>query len=84
MTIDLDKLDPAVQQALHQRAQRQGISVDQLVQTLLTEAVGTKGQEAGADRDDFSEFSGLWSQEQFEEFEKNTADFEVIDPQEWK
>ena len=68
---------------LREEAANQGLSLNQTLQKLLSASVGL--DKAQADRSkDFVEFFGVWSEEEAAEFDAATADFDRIDPEDWK
>jgi hypothetical protein len=92
-TIHISHIDDSVMLALRHKAQEMHVSVEELVRRYLQD-VGTKTMETNgsSNRDknavldklrSFPEF-GAWSDEDLQEFERNTAPFREIDPDLWK
>lgn len=80
-SITIHNLDETLAQMIEQRAKEEGNSLNKTIKELLRKSLGiSKNQK----RADFSEFCGLWSDEEFKEFEENTKIFERIDPEDWK
>ena len=67
--------------ALRSEARRTGQSLSQTVKNLLARAVGLPPSRS---KNVFRRFAGTWTDEDVAEFERATADFERIDPSDWK
>ncbi|MEK7467591.1 MAG: hypothetical protein AAB074_09280 [Planctomycetota bacterium] len=76
-------VDPVLARALASERTRKGTSLNQTVIDLLRKALGL-----GIARKEFDNglgrFAGTWSEEQFQEFQRNTASFGEIDEDLWK
>ncbi len=79
-SITIHNLDEALAQLIEQRAREEGNSLNATIKKLLQESLGIPADTKYAD---FSKFCGGWTEEEFEEFQKNTEDMERIDPTEW-
>lgn len=74
---------PELDRRLREEAAEKGLSLNQTLQKLLAASVGL--DKAQTDRSkDFVEFFGVWSEEEGAEFDAATADFDRIDPEDWK
>ena len=89
-SITLHKLDSRLESLIRQKAADKKWSLNKTIQHELLNKFGfvdrtqTK-QEKILDRTErYKEFFGMWTKEEAEEFEKNTACFSVIDPNDWK
>lgn len=60
---------------------RRGDSLNQLAIDLMKEALGLR--ECGKRSNGLANLAGSWSQEEFEEFERATAQFEQVDEELW-
>ena len=76
MTLVLDNLDSAAEQALLEAARLRGIKPKDLVAELLLEKFGTSAPTLHHDADFLI---GTWSEEEFQEFEQATKSFSQID-----
>ena len=76
MTLVLDNLDIAAEQALLEAARLRGINPKDLVAELLREKFGTPAPILHHDADFLI---GTWSEEEFQEFEQATKSFSQID-----
>ena len=66
--------------ALEAERRSRGTSLNQTVIELLRGSLGV-----GAKRDNgLGRFAGTWTQQDLEEFQRNTAFFDEIDPEMWK
>jgi len=80
-SITIHQLDDTLASRIQDEADRTGLSLNKTVKQLLAEALGISRKKK---KNDFSKFAGTWTEEEYREFEKNTEDFERIDPEEWK
>ena len=76
MTLVLDNLDSAAEQALLEAARLRGVKPKDLVAELLHEKFGTPAPTLHHDADFLI---GTWSEEEFKEFEQAVASFNRID-----
>lgn len=82
-SITLHKIDDRTVDLIEQRSKEWGLSLNRTIQKLLHESLGIKPTEQPK-QDEFGEFFGIWSEEDFQEFEKNTLDSRQIDSSDWK
>jgi plasmid stability protein len=82
--ITIHGLDEPLASALRKKASQEGESLNKLVKRLLGEAVGMKPRPKGRHRAEFAAFSGVWTEEDRKEFERRTAEFERVDPEDWR
>ena len=80
-SITIHNLDDTLNRLLQEKAGQDGTSLNQTIKGLLQEALGISKQQK---KFDFSEFSGIWTKKESEEFERAVKDFEKIDPRDWK
>ncbi len=76
-------LDEETSNALDALATKEKLSLNQLVKRLLKKSLGL-GPKGKDHRADFEEFSGSWSDQEAEEFNKPTKCFGEIDEEVWK
>ena len=82
--ISVRGLEPETLSKLKALAKKDNISVNALVLRLLDRGVGiTQEKPLYPRHEDLSELAGVWSQQEAEEFEANTACFRHIDPEQW-
>jgi len=80
MTLSIHDLDPDVERRIRDEARRTGQSINRTLKRLLAEAVGCSAARPRK-REDFSEFCGIWTEEEAREFEEAIADQEEIYPE---
>jgi plasmid stability protein len=86
MTLTIPNIDRDLEMALMQRSISLGVSQEEAAEIVLRDSLlekepYTKKQKL-ADLDRI--FDRKWTKEENKEFEKATADFERIDPEDWK
>jgi hypothetical protein len=83
-SITIHGIDEPLVRLIESRAQAQGLSVNKTIKKVLEEAFGIKPRHRAANRSEFEEFCGLWSESELAEFEERTRDLRKIDPEDWK
>lgn len=76
-------LDEMLEKALHQKSKEIHQSLNKTILGILREALGI-GTERYRTYHDLDNLAGTWSDEEFEDFQKNTEVFEQIDRELWK
>ena len=79
-SITIHNLDERASRKIEELAMKNGKSLNQTIKGLLYESLGL----AHKPKNDFSEFLGIWSQKDVEEFNENINDLNEIDPEEWQ
>ena len=79
--LTLRQIPDAVEKRLRKEAADRGQSLNKTVIAILQEGLGLSDS---APKNDLSEFVGVWSQAEVEEFEQHTAAFSEIDEELWK
>lgn len=80
--LTIRKIPAELGRALDREVRRRGLSLNETVKQLLERALGLEpGQPAD---NGLKRLAGGWSQKDLREFERATAMFERIDPEEWK
>ena len=82
--ITIHGLDDMLADVLKKRAQQEDNSINGLVKKILAEAMCMKTQARGRHRDEFSVFSGVWTEQDMKDFQKRNADFERVNAADWK
>lgn len=82
-TLTLRGIDENTAAALKERARQQQTSVNAVTLTILREALGLDKKKRQVVHTDLNHLAGTWSEEEFDEFRKNTAAFEEIDENLW-
>lgn len=83
-SITIHKLEDPIVELIKQRADANGISVNQAVKKLLEEALGVKPSKPSRHAEDFREFLGLWSDQEFDKFEQTTQDMGKVNAGDWQ
>jgi len=83
-SITIHKVEDPTFKLIKQRADADGISVNQAVKKLLEEALGVKTSRSSRHAEDFREFLGLWSDQEFDKFEQTTQDMGKVNDGDWQ
>lgn len=84
-TLTIPALDKRVEKLIRAKALVSGKTFDQTIRELLAISVGMTDSNAEAKtKTDFSEFCGIWNEQEAEEFNEVIADLSQVDPSEWK
>lgn len=76
-------MSPKLADALEEQKNRLGTSMNNTVLHLLSESLGLD-QKSGRWTNGLEKLAGGWSEEDYQEFEKNTADQRMIDEKVWE
>lgn len=81
----IHNIDDSAASWIHREAQRQGVNDETIVLSLIYKAARRETESPG-DRKyhDLDHLAGTWTDEEMEEFLRNTTDFEKIEPELWK
>jgi plasmid stability protein len=81
-TLTIRGCDDALSKTLHVESEKRGISINRFVLDILRETFrGGKRQHSD---DGLSQLAGTWSEKEAAAFAVAVADFETIDPDEWR
>ncbi len=80
-SITIHKLDTELSKAIESLSDSTGLSQNKVIKKLLRRALGLEGARK---KEDFSEFLGVWDQDEFDDFNEAMKDFEVINDESWK
>ncbi len=83
-SITIHGMEDQLSDKISEKAKRQGLSLNRTIKTLLEEAVGLSPQNKKDHKDDFIDFLGVWSEEDFNTFQSSIQDFERINPGDWE
>lgn len=84
-SMTVHKMDDLLLQAIKERAESTGKSLNATIKELLALAVGLESNKENAGRTSgYRRFLGLWTAEEAAAFESATADFECIDASDWR
>ena len=82
-TLTIRNVTPRLADALEKEKHRLGTSMNSTVLHLLNESLDLN-KRGGRWTNGLERFAGTWTEGEFEEFERNTAVFNVIDKELWK
>jgi len=82
--ITIHGLEDSVFALLKERAKEQDASVNTTVKGIIEQALGVRRARQQPHRNDFKEFCGMWSQQEYDEFREATADDRRVEPKEWR
>jgi plasmid stability protein len=77
--LTIRNLPPSLAEALEREKNRQGKSLNQTVIDLLWQGLGTQGFRSNG----LGRLAGGWSEDEFRDFERATAQFEAVDEELW-
>ena len=75
-------MEPELEKGIAAESKRLGLSLNKTIKKLLRKSMNLPKKQAK--KADFSDIAGTWTQEEYDEFERNTAVFEEIDEEMWK
>jgi len=84
-SLTLHALDSQLAAQLKRCAEEQSVSMNELAKRILSEGLGIKAPSvASPHRDEFSDFCGVWSEKEAEDFEAKVSDMGKVDSEDWK
>ena len=81
VSLTIHNLDPLLYSELKQKAETTNVSLNRLIKTLLTQALGLNKTAKIAD---FSAFSNQWKPEELESFQQTQTQFSTVDVKDWQ
>ena len=81
-TITLYNLEDRLVARIQNVADQEGNSLGETIKGLLVSALDQKGKDKR--KEEFSDLFGIWSQEEFKEFEHSVKDLGEVDPRDWR
>lgn len=82
--ITIHGLEDSVWAVLRERAKERGCSVNAMVKAILEQSLGVRRPRQQPHRQEFEEFCGMWSEQEYEEFREATSDDRRVEPEEWR
>jgi hypothetical protein len=82
-SITIHGVDDPLAELIKSKAQSEGLSINQTITKLLESSLGVKPRQSDGNRGEFEEFSGIWTEADLAEFEKNTKELRKVDPEDW-
>ncbi len=83
-TMTLRGIDEKTAEALKDKAQKEGTSVNAVTLRLIRESLGLDKKKRNVVYSDLDHLAGTWSREEAADFERITAVFEKVDEEIWK
>jgi len=77
--LTIRNLPPSLAEALEREKRRRGKSLNQTVIEVLGQGLGAPGVRSNG----LGRFAGGWSEDEFRDFERATAQFEAVDEELW-
>jgi plasmid stability protein len=78
--LTIRNLPPGLSDALDREKRRRGKSLNQTVIDLLGQGLGAQGVRSNG----LGSLAGGWSEDEFRDFERTTAQFEAVDEELWR
>ncbi len=82
-SITIHKIDDETEKRLTELATKEGISLNRLIKRVLRESLGVEKKSTN-NKSDFTEFCGIWSEEDLQEFQQKVAPLEKINDEDWQ
>lgn len=83
-SITVHGIDEVTSRQLTLASEKMGLSLNKTIKKLLQEALGIKPAELSLHRDDFKEFCGIWDNEDYENFNRETENLRQINTGDWE
>jgi len=80
-SITIHKLSSELDSKLRRLARSEKLSLNKMIQKILHQSLGLNEHDR---KEDFVEFCGIWSEQDFDAFKKNTEDLNHLNPQDWQ
>ena len=78
-SLTIHGLDEQTYAIIKQQAKINGSSLNKTIKKLLQKSLGLMNKES-----DFDDLSGVWSEEDLQEFKDRQGSLRVIDPEDWQ
>ena len=83
-SITIHNLDERLSKLIEKKARESGTSLNKTIKKLLSQALGLTPKLDAAKSDEFLDLSGVWDENDFQDFNKNVEDLGKVDPEDWK
>ncbi|MFT7033445.1 MAG: hypothetical protein ACJA2S_001953 [Cyclobacteriaceae bacterium] len=83
-SITLHNLDDDLVDLTERESNDTGLSLNKTIKNLLHKALGTNPKVKKQKEEEFSDLLGIWDDKKFDEFNKNTKDFDEINTKDWE
>lgn len=79
-SITITGIDDNIKQLLKKEADKEGVSLSEKAKNIINAQLNINNSK----NDDFSEFLGLWDDDDYKEFQENTEELNKINDIDWK
>jgi hypothetical protein len=85
-SITIHGIDDSTVHWIHNEAEKQGVEEETVILSIIHKAISQKTDDIAdlPEYHDLDHLAGTWTKEETEEFLKNIAEFEHIDPNLWR
>ncbi len=83
-SITIHGLDNKLDSLIRKRSKRDGKSLNKTIKGILEESLGMKKNSDSDNANEFMDLFGVWSADDKKEFDRDVADFDKIDKEDWK
>ena len=83
-SITIHNLPDKLNQKIRELAKKENQSLNKTIKKLLTKQLGLTTHNPPSDLDEFKDLCGIWSNEEYEQFQNNINDFNIINPIDWQ
>jgi len=83
-SITIPDVDDTLDALIRARARREGRQPEEVIRHILREAFGGVPKEEVDPKKKFRELCGVWSEEEYQEFESAVRDLGEVNPGDWK
>ena len=82
-SITIHGIDRPLEKLLKVKAEEEKTSMNKTIKKILEEALGVRPSPDDPRRKEFTEFLGIWSKADLEQFKREIGDFERIHEEDW-
>jgi hypothetical protein len=83
-SITVHNLDDSLETLIHEKAKKQGISLNKTIQLLLKQSLGLNSNKNKDHKEEFLDIFAVWSKNDENEFNKKIKDFNKINKVDWE
>ncbi|MDH5718148.1 MAG: hypothetical protein OEZ22_10975 [Spirochaetia bacterium] len=82
-SITIHNIEDELEALIVEKSKKEGTSLNKTIKKLLRKALNISKDE-DTSFSNFSEFLGIWEEEEYKEFETKISDFEKIEKEDWQ
>ena len=83
-SITVHNIEPKLAGIIEKKARQTGVSLNNMIKTLLAQAVGLKSTPEVYWKKEFEDLFGSWTKTEEKQFLKNISDLSHVDPKDWE